>query len=117
MKHEQEVKQYQDKVDALQQQYLDLEDEFRVALTVEARRFNDVRVSVQAATRGGERRSLWRPGPACVGRDRAGATPSSGAAASPALFWARRLGDGTGWGRGSWAPPPATLRVALGRFL
>lgn len=46
-KHKQEVKEYQDKVDALQQQYLDLQDEFRVALTVEARRFNEVRVGVR----------------------------------------------------------------------
>lgn len=41
-KHEQEVKQYQEKIDILNQQYLDLENEFRIALTVEARRFKDV---------------------------------------------------------------------------
>ncbi|XP_051028727.1 leucine-rich repeat and coiled-coil domain-containing protein 1 isoform X2 [Acomys russatus] len=41
-KHEQEVKEYQEKIDVLNQQYLDLENEFRIALTVEARRFRDV---------------------------------------------------------------------------
>nr|XP_006994785.1 leucine-rich repeat and coiled-coil domain-containing protein 1 isoform X4 [Peromyscus maniculatus bairdii] len=41
-KHEQEVKEYQEKIDLLNQQYLDLENEFRIALTVEARRFKDV---------------------------------------------------------------------------
>ncbi|XP_075827657.1 leucine-rich repeat and coiled-coil domain-containing protein 1 isoform X4 [Microtus pennsylvanicus] len=41
-KHEQEVKEYQEKIDILNQQYLDLENEFRIALTVEARRFKDV---------------------------------------------------------------------------
>ncbi|XP_028623284.1 leucine-rich repeat and coiled-coil domain-containing protein 1 isoform X2 [Grammomys surdaster] len=42
-KHEQEVKEYQEKIDILNQQYLDLENEFRIALTVEARRFKDVK--------------------------------------------------------------------------
>lgn len=42
-KHEQAIKEYQDKIDALNQQYLDLENEFRIALTVEARRFKDVK--------------------------------------------------------------------------
>nr|XP_058898656.1 leucine-rich repeat and coiled-coil domain-containing protein 1 isoform X2 [Kogia breviceps] len=42
-KHEQVRKEYQDKIDALNQQYLDLENEFRIALTVEARRFKDVK--------------------------------------------------------------------------
>lgn len=41
-KHEQEVKEYQEKINILNQQYLDLENEFRIALTVEARRFKDV---------------------------------------------------------------------------
>ncbi|OBS69744.1 hypothetical protein A6R68_01714, partial [Neotoma lepida] len=41
-KHEQKVKEYQEKIDTLSQQYLDLENEFRIALTVEARRFKDV---------------------------------------------------------------------------
>ncbi|XP_027254544.1 leucine-rich repeat and coiled-coil domain-containing protein 1 isoform X4 [Cricetulus griseus] len=41
-KHDQEVKEYQEKLDILNQQYLDLENEFRIALTVEAKRFKDV---------------------------------------------------------------------------
>lgn len=41
-KHEQEIKEYQERIDALNQQYLELEHEFRVALSVEARRFKDV---------------------------------------------------------------------------
>ncbi|KAM4822344.1 leucine-rich repeat and coiled-coil domain-containing protein 1 isoform X3 [Urocitellus parryii] len=42
-KHEQEIKEYHDKVGILNQQYLDLENEFRIALTVEARRFKEVK--------------------------------------------------------------------------
>ncbi|XP_059528301.1 leucine-rich repeat and coiled-coil domain-containing protein 1 isoform X8 [Myotis daubentonii] len=42
-KHEQEIKGYQEKIDTLNQQYLDLENEFRIALTLEARRFKDVK--------------------------------------------------------------------------
>lgn len=41
-KHEQEIKEYQEKIDMLSQQYVDLQNEFRLALTVEARRFKDV---------------------------------------------------------------------------
>ncbi|XP_059109913.1 leucine-rich repeat and coiled-coil domain-containing protein 1 isoform X3 [Peromyscus eremicus] len=44
-KHEQEVKEYQEKIDILNQQYLDLENEFRIALTVEARRFKDNQIN------------------------------------------------------------------------
>nr|XP_055204189.1 leucine-rich repeat and coiled-coil domain-containing protein 1 isoform X5 [Gorilla gorilla gorilla] len=42
-KHEQMIKEYQEKIDVLSQQYMDLENEFRIALTVEARRFQDVK--------------------------------------------------------------------------
>lgn len=42
-KHEQDIKEYQEKIDTLNQQYMDLENEFRIALTVEARRYKDVR--------------------------------------------------------------------------
>ncbi|XP_077023230.1 leucine-rich repeat and coiled-coil domain-containing protein 1 isoform X3 [Tamandua tetradactyla] len=42
-KHEQDIKEYQEKIDILNQQYMNLEDEFRIALTVEARRFKDVK--------------------------------------------------------------------------
>ena len=45
-KHEQVIKEYQDKIDALNQHYMDLENEFRIALTVEARRFKDVRTGI-----------------------------------------------------------------------
>lgn len=45
-KHDQEVKEYQEKLDILNQQYLDLENEFRIALTVEAKRFKDVRIDI-----------------------------------------------------------------------
>ncbi|XP_048214972.1 leucine-rich repeat and coiled-coil domain-containing protein 1 isoform X4 [Perognathus longimembris pacificus] len=46
-KHEKERKEYQEKIDILNQQYLDLENEFRIALTVEARRFRDVKDGFQ----------------------------------------------------------------------
>ncbi|XP_069847094.1 leucine-rich repeat and coiled-coil domain-containing protein 1 [Dipodomys merriami] len=46
-KHEEEIKDYQEKIDILNQQYLDLENEFRIALTVEARRFRDVKDGFQ----------------------------------------------------------------------
>ncbi|XP_054354107.2 leucine-rich repeat and coiled-coil domain-containing protein 1 isoform X8 [Pongo pygmaeus] len=42
-KHEQVIKEYQEKIDVLSKQYMDLENEFRIALTVEARRFQDVK--------------------------------------------------------------------------
>ncbi|XP_034867338.1 leucine-rich repeat and coiled-coil domain-containing protein 1 isoform X3 [Mirounga angustirostris] len=42
-KHEQDIKEYQEKIDILNQRYMDLENEFRIALTVEARRFKDVK--------------------------------------------------------------------------
>ncbi|XP_063499441.1 leucine-rich repeat and coiled-coil domain-containing protein 1 isoform X7 [Symphalangus syndactylus] len=42
-KHEQVIKEYQEKIDVLSQQYMDLENEFRIALTVEAKRFQDVK--------------------------------------------------------------------------
>ncbi|XP_008589965.1 PREDICTED: leucine-rich repeat and coiled-coil domain-containing protein 1 [Galeopterus variegatus] len=42
-KHEQHIKEYQEKIDVLNQQYMDLENEFRIALTLEARRFEDVK--------------------------------------------------------------------------
>ncbi|XP_049637973.1 leucine-rich repeat and coiled-coil domain-containing protein 1 [Suncus etruscus] len=42
-KHEQDIKNYEEKIETLNQQYLDLENEFRIALTVEAKRFKDVK--------------------------------------------------------------------------
>ncbi|XP_024200986.1 leucine-rich repeat and coiled-coil domain-containing protein 1 isoform X3 [Pan troglodytes] len=44
-KHEQMIKEYQEKIDVLSQQYMDLENEFRIALTVEARRFQDNQIN------------------------------------------------------------------------
>ncbi|XP_074135077.1 leucine-rich repeat and coiled-coil domain-containing protein 1 isoform X3 [Sminthopsis crassicaudata] len=42
-KHEERVKEFQEKINILNQQYLDLEDEFRMALTIEAKRFKEVK--------------------------------------------------------------------------
>ncbi|NWQ91568.1 LRCC1 protein, partial [Burhinus bistriatus] len=41
-RHEQRVKEFQEKINMLNQKYTDLEDEFRLALTVEAKRFKEV---------------------------------------------------------------------------
>lgn len=56
-KHEELIREYQGKVEALSQQYLDLENEFRIALTVEAKRFRDVRMRVQLPV-GSRRRAV-----------------------------------------------------------
>ncbi|XP_023351719.2 leucine-rich repeat and coiled-coil domain-containing protein 1 isoform X1 [Sarcophilus harrisii] len=42
-KHEEQVKEFQEKINILNQQYLELEDEFRMALTIEAKRFKEVK--------------------------------------------------------------------------
>ncbi|KFV92518.1 Leucine-rich repeat and coiled-coil domain-containing protein 1, partial [Fulmarus glacialis] len=42
-RHEQRVKEFQEKVNMLNQKYKELEDEFRLALTVEAKRFKEVK--------------------------------------------------------------------------
>ncbi|OXB69367.1 hypothetical protein ASZ78_004857 [Callipepla squamata] len=41
-RHEQRVKDFQEKINMLNQKYTELEDEFRLALTVEAKRFKEV---------------------------------------------------------------------------
>ncbi|NXA19373.1 LRCC1 protein, partial [Ibidorhyncha struthersii] len=41
-RHEQHVKELQEKINTLNQKYTDLEDEFRLALTIEAKRFKEV---------------------------------------------------------------------------
>ncbi|XP_055963850.1 leucine-rich repeat and coiled-coil domain-containing protein 1 isoform X1 [Sorex fumeus] len=46
-KHEQDIKNYQEKIETLNQQYIDLENEFRIALTLEARRFKDVKAGFE----------------------------------------------------------------------
>uniref|UniRef100_A0A8D0HBT2 Leucine-rich repeat and coiled-coil domain-containing protein 1 n=1 Tax=Sphenodon punctatus TaxID=8508 RepID=A0A8D0HBT2_SPHPU len=42
-RHEQRVKDFQEKIKLLNQQYKELEDEFRIALTIEAKRFKEVK--------------------------------------------------------------------------
>uniref|UniRef100_A0A8D0C0R4 Leucine-rich repeat and coiled-coil domain-containing protein 1 n=1 Tax=Salvator merianae TaxID=96440 RepID=A0A8D0C0R4_SALMN len=42
-KHEHRIKELQEKVQVLNQNYKDLEDEFRIALTIEAKRFTEVK--------------------------------------------------------------------------
>ncbi|XP_074997680.1 leucine-rich repeat and coiled-coil domain-containing protein 1 [Calonectris borealis] len=42
-RHEQRIKEFQEKVNMLNQKYKELEDEFRLALTVEAKRFQEVK--------------------------------------------------------------------------
>ncbi|NXU58269.1 LRCC1 protein, partial [Turnix velox] len=41
-RHEQHVKEFQQKINMLNQKYADLEDEFRLALSIEAKRFKEV---------------------------------------------------------------------------
>ncbi|XP_032861774.2 leucine-rich repeat and coiled-coil domain-containing protein 1 isoform X2 [Tyto alba] len=42
-RHEQRVKEFQEKINMLNQKYKELEDEFRLALTIEAKRFKEVK--------------------------------------------------------------------------
>ncbi|NWI11937.1 LRCC1 protein, partial [Crypturellus soui] len=42
-RHEERVKELQEKINGLNQKYMELEDEFRLALTVEAKRFKEVK--------------------------------------------------------------------------
>ncbi|XP_025955514.2 leucine-rich repeat and coiled-coil domain-containing protein 1 isoform X2 [Dromaius novaehollandiae] len=42
-RHEERVKEFQEKINMLNQKYMELEDEFRLALTIEAKRFKEVR--------------------------------------------------------------------------
>ncbi|XP_038601317.1 leucine-rich repeat and coiled-coil domain-containing protein 1 isoform X4 [Tachyglossus aculeatus] len=42
-RHEQHVQEFQQKINTLNQQYLELENEFRIALTIEAKRFKEVK--------------------------------------------------------------------------
>ncbi|NWU94157.1 LRCC1 protein, partial [Upupa epops] len=48
-RHEQHVKELQEKINVLNQQYRELEDEFRLALTTEAKRFKEVKESFENA--------------------------------------------------------------------
>ncbi|XP_043834371.1 leucine-rich repeat and coiled-coil domain-containing protein 1 [Dromiciops gliroides] len=42
-RHEERVKEFQERINILNQQYLELENEFRMALTIEAKRFKEVK--------------------------------------------------------------------------
>ncbi|XP_019405453.1 PREDICTED: leucine-rich repeat and coiled-coil domain-containing protein 1 isoform X1 [Crocodylus porosus] len=46
-RHEQRVKEFQEKMNVLNQQYMELENEFRLALTIEAKRFKEVKESFE----------------------------------------------------------------------
>lgn len=43
-RHEQRVKEFEEKINMLNKKYMDLEDEFRLALTIEGKRFKEVRL-------------------------------------------------------------------------
>lgn len=43
-RHEQHVREFQEKINVSNQKYRELEDEFRLALTIEAKRFKEVRL-------------------------------------------------------------------------
>lgn len=43
-RHEQHVREFQEKINMSNQKYRELEDEFRLALTIEAERFKEVRL-------------------------------------------------------------------------
>ncbi|XP_029447439.1 leucine-rich repeat and coiled-coil domain-containing protein 1 isoform X5 [Rhinatrema bivittatum] len=49
-RHTQHIKEFQEKINTLKQQYSDLEDEFRVALTIEAKRFKEVKDGFENVT-------------------------------------------------------------------
>ncbi|NXJ95063.1 LRCC1 protein, partial [Corythaixoides concolor] len=46
-RHEQRIKEFQEKINMLNQKYTELEDEFRLALTIEAKRFKEVKESFE----------------------------------------------------------------------
>ncbi|NWV50774.1 LRCC1 protein, partial [Daphoenositta chrysoptera] len=46
-RHEQHVREFQEKINMSNQQYRELEDEFRLALTIEAKRFEEVKQSFE----------------------------------------------------------------------
>ncbi|XP_044862072.1 leucine-rich repeat and coiled-coil domain-containing protein 1 isoform X2 [Mauremys mutica] len=43
-RHEERIKEFQEKISMLNQQYMELENEFRIALTIEAKRFKESRI-------------------------------------------------------------------------
>ncbi|XP_065485170.1 leucine-rich repeat and coiled-coil domain-containing protein 1 [Caloenas nicobarica] len=48
-RHEQRVKEFEEKINMLNQKYMDLEDEFRLALTIEGKRFKEVKEGFENA--------------------------------------------------------------------
>ncbi|XP_050796638.1 leucine-rich repeat and coiled-coil domain-containing protein 1 isoform X1 [Gopherus flavomarginatus] len=49
-RHEERIKEYQEKISMLNQQYMELENEFRIALTIEAKRFKEVKDGFENVT-------------------------------------------------------------------
>uniref|UniRef100_A0A8C8RMG6 Leucine-rich repeat and coiled-coil domain-containing protein 1 n=1 Tax=Pelusios castaneus TaxID=367368 RepID=A0A8C8RMG6_9SAUR len=49
-RHEERVKEFQEKISVLNQQYMELENEFRIALTIEAKRFKEVKDGFESVT-------------------------------------------------------------------
>ncbi|XP_075776565.1 leucine-rich repeat and coiled-coil domain-containing protein 1 isoform X3 [Pelodiscus sinensis] len=49
-RHEERIKEFQEKISMLNQQYMELENEFRVALTIEAKRFKEVKDGFENVT-------------------------------------------------------------------
>ncbi|XP_073186774.1 leucine-rich repeat and coiled-coil domain-containing protein 1 isoform X2 [Lepidochelys kempii] len=49
-RHEERVREFQEKISMLNQQYMELENEFRIALTIEAKRFKEVKDGFENVT-------------------------------------------------------------------
>ncbi|XP_005299451.1 leucine-rich repeat and coiled-coil domain-containing protein 1 isoform X1 [Chrysemys picta bellii] len=49
-RHEERIKEFQEKISMLNQQYMELENEFRIALTIEAKRFKEVKDGFENVT-------------------------------------------------------------------
>ncbi|XP_024061839.2 leucine-rich repeat and coiled-coil domain-containing protein 1 isoform X2 [Terrapene carolina triunguis] len=49
-RHEERIKEFQEKISMLNQQYMQLENEFRIALTIEAKRFKEVKDGFENVT-------------------------------------------------------------------
>ncbi|XP_067409636.1 leucine-rich repeat and coiled-coil domain-containing protein 1 isoform X2 [Emydura macquarii macquarii] len=49
-RHEERIKEFQEKINMLNQQYMELENEFRIALTIEAKRYKEVKDGFENVT-------------------------------------------------------------------
>ncbi|XP_039381314.1 leucine-rich repeat and coiled-coil domain-containing protein 1 [Mauremys reevesii] len=49
-RHEEHIKEFQEKISMVNQQYMELENEFRIALTIEAKRFKEVKDGFENVT-------------------------------------------------------------------